>query len=43
MRIFVALLIVLLVVYFWDAEYNHGTLWDGLHSMGQSILHSMGR
>jgi hypothetical protein len=33
MRIFVAFLIVLVVlaaVYFWDAEYNRGKLFDGL-------------
>ena len=43
MRIFVAFLIVLAVLYFWDVEYNHGTLSDGLRAMGRSILHSVGR
>jgi hypothetical protein len=43
MRIFVALLIVLSVLYFWDIEYNHGTLSDGLRSMGRSISHNIGR
>jgi hypothetical protein len=38
----VALLIVLAALYFWDVEYNHGTLTDGLHRMGRSIFHSMG-
>jgi hypothetical protein len=33
MRIFVAIMIVLSVAYFWDREYNHGKLFDGLHSM----------
>jgi hypothetical protein len=26
MRIFIAFLIILAVLYFWDVEYNHGTL-----------------
>jgi hypothetical protein len=43
MRIFVAFLIILAVLYFWDVEYNHGTLSDGLLAMGRSILHSVGR
>jgi hypothetical protein len=42
MRIFVAFLIILAVLYFWDVEYNHGTLSDGLSAMGRSILHSVG-
>jgi len=42
MRIFLAILIALAVVYFFDAEYNHGKLFDGIQSMGRSILHSMG-
>jgi hypothetical protein len=41
MRVFVALLIVLAALYIWDVEYNHGTLSDGLRSMGRSIFHSM--
>ena len=43
MRIFVPLLIVLSVLYFWDVEYNHGTLSDGLISMGRSIFRSVSR
>jgi hypothetical protein len=42
MRIFVALLVVLAVLYFWDVEYNNGALSDGLVRMGRSIVHSMG-
>ena len=42
MRIFVPALIVLVVLYFWDANYNSGRLLDGLQSMGRSISHSMG-
>jgi hypothetical protein len=43
MRIFVALLVVLAVLYFWDVNYNHGTLSDGLIRMERSMFHSMGR
>jgi hypothetical protein len=43
MRIFVATLIVLAVVYFWDDQYNNGKLSDGLRSMGRSMSHSIGR
>jgi hypothetical protein len=43
MRIFVALLVVLAVLYFWDVEYNRGTLSDGLIGMGRSVLHGMRR
>jgi hypothetical protein len=43
MRIFVALLIVLSILYFWDVEYNHGTLSDGLRNMGRSIFHGVSR
>ena len=42
MRIFVPALIVLTVLYFWDAEYNNGRFLDGLQSMGRLISHSMG-
>jgi hypothetical protein len=42
MRLFVTSLIVISVLYYWDAEYNNGTLADGLRSMGRSISHSMG-
>jgi hypothetical protein len=41
MRIFVASLIVLAVLFFWDKDYNNGKLLDGLDSMRQSISHSM--
>jgi hypothetical protein len=41
MRFFVASLIVLVALYFWDAEYNNGRLLDGLNSMSRSISHSM--
>jgi hypothetical protein len=42
MRFFVALLIVLAVLYFWDANYNNGALSDGLILMEQSMLHHIG-
>ena len=41
MRMFGAFLIVVAVLYFWDAEYNNGKLTDGARSMGRSIVHSM--
>jgi hypothetical protein len=41
MRFFVAALIVLGVLYFWDRDYNNGKLLDGLDSMRQAISHSM--
>ena len=41
MRIFVALLVVLSVLYFWDRDYNNGNLVDGLDSMRRAISHSM--
>ena len=41
MRVFLASLVVLSVLYFWDKEYNSGRLWDGLDSMGRAIAHSM--
>jgi hypothetical protein len=41
MRIFVASLIVLAVLFFWDQQYNNGTLFDGLESMGRSITHGI--
>ena len=40
MRMFVASLIVLSVLYFWDKDYNNGRLLDGLDSMRRSISHS---
>jgi hypothetical protein len=42
MRAFVAALIVLTVLYFWDKNYNNGKLLDGLDSMRRSIAHSTG-
>jgi hypothetical protein len=42
MRILVALLVVLAVLYYWDANYNNGKLLDGLVRMEQSMLHHMG-
>ena len=41
MRVFVASLIVLSVLYFWDKDYNNGKLLDGLDSMQRDIFHSM--
>lgn len=43
MRTFVASLIVLSVLYFWDNNYNDGKLLDGLESMGRGFSHSMFR
>jgi hypothetical protein len=42
MKILVASLIVVSVLYFWDAGYNNGQLWNGLQSMGRSLGHSLG-
>jgi hypothetical protein len=42
MRILVAMLVVLVVLYYWDANYNNGKLLDGLVRMEQSMLHHMG-
>jgi hypothetical protein len=42
MRILIALLIVLAVLYYWDVNYNNGALSDGVVRMGQSMFHSMG-
>jgi hypothetical protein len=41
MRMLLAFLIVLGVVYFWDANYNNGVLSDGLGSMLRSMSHSV--
>jgi hypothetical protein len=41
MRVFVASLIVLSALYFWDREYNHGRSLDGLDGMRRAISHSM--
>ncbi len=43
MRMFVAFLIVLSLVHFWDAGYNNGRLADGVVSMARSMTHNMGR
>jgi hypothetical protein len=40
MRLFVAALIVTAALYYWDQNYNHGSLFDGLDSMTRSIAHS---
>ena len=42
MRIFVAFLIVLAVLYFWDANYNRGLLSDGVIRMGRSMFQHIG-
>jgi hypothetical protein len=42
MRIFVALLVVLAVLYYWDANYNNGILSDGVIRMEKSMFHHMG-
>jgi hypothetical protein len=41
MRIFIASLVVLAILYFWDQGYNNGKLLDGLESMRRSIAHNM--
>jgi hypothetical protein len=41
MRTFVASLIVLSVLYFWDKDYNNGKLLNGLNGMRRDIAHSM--
>ena len=41
MRIFVASLVVLAVLFFWDKNYNNGKLLDGLDGMRQSISHNV--
>jgi hypothetical protein len=41
MRTFVASLIVLSVLYFWDKDYNNGKLLDGLNGMRRDIARSM--
>lgn len=42
MRFFLAILVALAVVYFFDTEYNQGKLTDGVQSMGRAMAHSMG-
>lgn len=41
MRVFVASLIAVAVLYFWDKQSNNGKLLDGVESMRQSIVHHM--
>ncbi len=41
MRMLLALLIVLGVVYFWDANYNNGILTDGAKTMLRDISRSI--
>ncbi|WP_291578016.1 hypothetical protein [Bradyrhizobium sp.] len=41
MRMFVASLIVLAVLFFWDQQYYDGKLFSGLESMVQSISHGI--
>jgi hypothetical protein len=41
MRTFLASLIILSVLYFWDKNYNNGKLLDGLDGMRRDIAHSM--
>jgi hypothetical protein len=41
MRILVASLIILAVLFLWDKNYNNGRLLDGLDSMRRSISHSV--
>jgi hypothetical protein len=43
MRGFVASLITLAVLYFWDKDYNNGRLLDGLDQMRRSVSHSFVR
>jgi hypothetical protein len=43
MRVVVASLIVLAVLYFWDRDYNNGKLLSGLDGMRRAISHSMVR
>jgi hypothetical protein len=43
MRIIVASLVVLSVLYFWDKDYNNGKLLDGLDGMRRAISHSVFR
>jgi len=41
MRTLVAALVVLAVLYYWDKDFNNGTLVDGLESMRRSIAHHL--
>jgi hypothetical protein len=40
MRGFVASLIALSVLYFWDKDFNNGKMVDGLDGMRRSFSHS---
>lgn len=40
MRMFLAFLIVLGAIYFWDANYNNGIFMDGAKRMLRDIEHS---
>jgi hypothetical protein len=42
MRIFVALLVFLAALYYWDVNYNNGTLSDGVIRMERSMFHYLG-
>jgi hypothetical protein len=42
MRIFVALLIVLAALCYWDVNCNNGTLSDSVIRMERSMFHHMG-
>ena len=41
MRMFMAALVALSVLYFWDRDYNNGQLLAGLESLWRAISHSM--
>jgi hypothetical protein len=41
MRILVALLVVLAVLYYWDVDYNYGRLSDSVIRMERSMFHGM--
>jgi hypothetical protein len=41
MRIVVPFLIVVGVLYFWDAKYNNGILMDGATRLLRDIQHNM--
>jgi hypothetical protein len=41
MRMFLAALVALSVLYFWDRDYNNGQLLAGLESLWRAISHSM--
>jgi hypothetical protein len=43
MRAFMASLITLTVLYFWDKEGNDGRMLDGLDRMRRSISQTVGR